>query len=76
MFLPFAGSIWEADARLAPRLDGRVIDEVLAQIPAEWLPDGELGRYRSYLASRLEARPTWVGFADAARAEVQRGAVA
>lgn len=76
VLLPFAGSIAEADARLAPRLDGGVIDDVLAQIPAEWLPDGELGRYRSYLATRLEARPTWVGFADAARAEVQRGAVA
>jgi hypothetical protein len=76
IFLPFAASIAEADARLAPRLDGGVIDEVLAQIPAEWLPDGELGRYRSYLATRLDARPTWVGFADSARAEVQRGAVA
>jgi hypothetical protein len=78
IFLPFAGSITEADARLAARLDPATIDRVLALIPDEWLADGEANRerYRSYLATRLQARPVWVGFAEGARSEVQRGAVA
>jgi hypothetical protein len=76
IFMPFAGSIREADARLAARLDPTTMDAILALIPVEWLKDGELDLYRSYLAARMEARPTWVGFADGARSEVQRGAVA
>ena len=83
VLLPFASSITAADARLAPRLDATLIDGILAAIPDDWLtdstlggPDGERAAYRSYLRTRLEARPTWVGFAEAARAEVRRGAVA
>jgi hypothetical protein len=75
-FMPFSGSLPEADARLAARLDPTRLDAVLALIPREWLKDGELELYRSYLATRLEARPTWVAFAERARSEVQRGAVA
>jgi hypothetical protein len=76
IFLPFAGALPEADARLAARLDPAMLDAVLALIPGEWLKDGELELYRSYLTTRLEARPTWVAFAERARSEVQRGAVA
>jgi hypothetical protein len=76
IFMPFAGSVPEADARLAARLDPTTLDAILALIPEEWLKDGELDLYRSYLAARLDARPTWVGFAEGVRSEVQRGAVA
>lgn len=83
LLLPYAGPITEADARLAPRLDGAVLDAIIDAIPAEWLgdpgfpgPDAERDAYRRYLAARLEARPTWVASAEAARIEVQRGAVA
>jgi hypothetical protein len=77
VLLPFASAIADADARLAPRLDGATLDAILAAIPDEWLGEGESREaYRSYLLTRLEARATWVGFADAARQEVQRGAVA
>jgi hypothetical protein len=76
IFMPFAASLPEADGRLAARLDPATLDAVLALIPIEWLKDGELELYRSYLATRLGARPNWVAFAERARSEVQRGAVA
>jgi hypothetical protein len=83
ILLPFAGSLADADARLAARLDPAALDGILAAIPDDWLrdalhggPDAERRAYRSYLLTRLEARPTWVGFAEQARREVQRGAVA
>ena len=83
VLLPFAGSIDEADARLAPRLDAATVDAILADIPAGWLtdtrfdgPDEERETYRRYLARRLAARPTWVAEAERARREVQRDAVA
>ncbi|HEX2221333.1 MAG TPA: HipA family kinase [Candidatus Limnocylindria bacterium] len=81
VFLPFASSLDDADARLAPRLDAAAVDRILALIPEDWLrdarfggPDDERAAYRAYLAGRLDARPAWVGFAEAARREVQRGA--
>ncbi len=83
VLLPFAGSISDADGRLAPRLSDALLQDVLGAIPDEWLtdgrfdgPDGEREAYRRYLAGRMAARPTWVGEAERARAEVQRDAVA
>lgn len=83
VLLPFAGSIEEADARLASRLDAATFDEILAAIPSGWLTDSrfagadaERDAYRRYLSRRLEARPTWVAEADRARRAVQRDAVA
>lgn len=83
VLLPFAGSIAEADARLGGRVDSALIDRVVDDIPGAWLEDPRFGgpaeerdAYRGYLATRLEARPTWVAEAERARIEVQRGAVA
>lgn len=83
VLLPFASAIPEADARLAPRLDGSTIDGILAAIPEEWLndtrfdgADAERAAYRRYLAERLAARPAWVEGAERLRGEVQRDAVA
>jgi hypothetical protein len=83
VLLPFAGSVAEADDRLAIRLDAATVDGIIAAIPDVWLtdsrfggPPGEREAYARYLARRLEARATWVGEADRARIEVQRGAVA
>ena len=83
VLLPFAGSVSEADDRLAPRLDAATVDGIISAIPDDWLTDSQFGgppgereAYVRYLARRLEARPTWVGEADRARIEVQRGAVA
>jgi hypothetical protein len=83
VLLPFAGSVDEADARLAPRLDPSALEAILDDIPGGWLtdtrfdgPDAERTAYRRYLARRLAARPTWVAEAERARREVQRDAVA
>jgi hypothetical protein len=83
VLLPFAGSIGDADARLAPRLTEVAIGGVLEAIPPEWLSDSrfdgpaaERDAYGRYLSRRLAARPIWVAEADRAREEVQRNAVA
>lgn len=83
VFLPFAASITEADARLAARLDPPTLDTIIDAVPDEWLrderfdgPAGERDAYRRYLATRLGARPTWVGEAERARHEAQHVAIA
>lgn len=83
VLLPHASSMLAADARLAPRLDVATLDAIVDAVPDEWLSDARFGgppaerdAYRRYLAGRLTARPTWVAAAEAARLEVQRGAVA
>ena len=83
VLLPFAGPIDEADARLAPRLEGGGLDAIIDAIPDAWLRDGrfdgaagERDAYRRYLRGRLDARSVWVGEAERARFEVQRAAVA
>lgn len=83
VLLPFAGSIIEADARLASRLDAGALDVILGGIPDDWLADPrfagpaeEREAYRRYVTRRLDARQTWVAEAERAREEVQRGAVA
>ena len=83
VLLPFAGSIADSDERLERRLDPGILDTIVAAIPDAWLTDSrfegpraERDAYRRYVTLRLAARPTWVGEADRARVEVQRGAVA
>jgi hypothetical protein len=83
VLLPFAGSIADADARLAPRLAASTLDAIIDEIPDSWLADrrfhgpaAERDAYRRYFGTRLEARPTWVTEAERARDEVQRAAVA
>ena len=83
VLLPFAGSISEADARLAPKLDAATRDAIIDAVPDAWLrdsrfdgPPAERDAYRRYLARRLDARATWVGEAERARREAQRAAVA
>lgn len=83
VLLPFAGSISEADARLAARLDPATLDSIVDIVPDDWLrdsrfdgPAAEREAYRRYLRTRLEARSVWVAEAERARIEVQRGAVA
>lgn len=83
VLLPFASSITNADARLAPRLDAAVLDSIIDAVPESWLtdsrfdgPDDERDAYRRYLETRMAARPTWVEEAERRRDEVQRDAVA
>ena len=69
VLLPFAGSILEADAALAPRLTAGVLRAVVDLIPTEWLTDepGFAGieevrsAYVAYLGARLREPRDWVG---------------
>jgi len=65
VLLPFAGSIVEADGRLARRVTRALLEEAAAAIPREWLDDGDVRTYVEYLEGRL-AEPR--GFADEAEA--------
>ncbi len=69
VLLPFAGSIAEADAALAPHLTPEVLRSVVDLIPAKWLAD-EPGfadaeevrsAYLAYLDGRLREPRDWVG---------------
>jgi hypothetical protein len=76
VLLPFAGSIADADARLAPRLDRAVLEALADAIPDDWLrPEDELPdpashrrAYVDYLLARLAAPRAFVEEADRARA--------
>ncbi|HEU4673854.1 MAG TPA: HipA family kinase [Candidatus Limnocylindrales bacterium] len=63
LLLPQAGSLADADARLAPRLTRELVDEVVGLVPDEWLvADGRFedaatarAAYVRYLGLRLDA---------------------
>jgi hypothetical protein len=67
VLLPFAGSIEEADARLAPRVTDELLEAVVAEVPEEWL-DLDRRVYVDYLRGRLTAPRAFVAEAEAARA--------
>jgi hypothetical protein len=67
VLLPFAGSIREADARLAPRVTRALLDQVAAEIPAAWLDGGDARVYVDYLCARLDQPREFVEEAEAAR---------
>jgi hypothetical protein len=64
VLLPYAGSIAEADVRLAPKLDRARIEAIAAALPAEW---GDPGVYGGHLAARLQEPRAWVEEAEGAR---------
>ena len=76
VLLPFAGSIVEADERLAPQLDGARLEEIVASIPDDWLrpeagladPDAHRRAYVRYLLARLARPRAFVEEAERARA--------
>lgn len=76
VLLPFAGSIADADARMAPLLDQATLEGIVAAVPDYWLaPEAGLptpaslrAAYVDYLLRRLEAPRPFVEEADRARA--------
>jgi len=54
VLLPCAGDIGAADARLAPKLGGDVLETVLAQVPDDWFAPRARAEYAEYLRRRLE----------------------
>jgi hypothetical protein len=76
VLLPFAGSILEADARLAPSLDRSVLEALATLVPDAWLvpepgladPAAHRRAYVDYLAARLAEPRAFVVEAEHARA--------
>ena len=67
VLLPCAGSIAEADARLAPRLTPDVVERVIALVPDEWYAPWERSQYAEYLRRRLEEPRGFAAEAEEAR---------
>jgi hypothetical protein len=68
VLLPRAGSIAEADERLAPRVDRALLEQVVALVPGEWFTGDAGETYVDYLERRLEAPRAFVEEAERARA--------
>ena len=69
VLLPFAGSICEADERLAPRVTELLLEDVAAAIPDEWLDGDDRRTYVEYLLERLDSPRSFVEKAERARVE-------
>ena len=67
VLLPFAGSIRDADARLAPRVTPELLREVASAIPPEWLDDGDVQTYATYLGRRIAEPRAFVEEAEGGR---------
>ena len=67
VLLPRAGSILEADERLAPRVDRALLEHVVARVPGEWFVRDPAETYIDYLARRLEAPRAFAQEAEHAR---------
>ena len=75
VLLPFAGSIVDADRRLAPRVDPALLEHLAALLPDDWLrpedglPDPAAHRraYVDYLSRRLAEPRAFVEEAERAR---------
>lgn len=78
VLLPCAEGLEAADAWLRPRLTRPVLEQVLQQVPDEWLlpepaadtPDAQRAGYLQYFLTRLEAAPSFVEEALHARARL------
>ena len=67
VLLPFSGSIAEADARLAPRVTPTLLAAVADAVPREWLDDGAVQTYVTYLERRIAEPRDFVAEAERAR---------
>lgn len=67
MLLPWAGSMLDADARLAQRVTPELLHDVTAAVPEDWLAGRAAKEYARYLAERLAAPREFVIEAEAAR---------
>jgi hypothetical protein len=67
VLLPYAGSIAEADGRLAPRVTPDLVEEVVGLVPEELLDGDGRAVYRDYLRARITAPRPFVEEAERAR---------
>lgn len=83
VLLPVAGSLVDADQRLATRLDESILWGIAGSIPDEWLPsNAEIGdaiaqreAYLTYFTSRLRAPRPFIEEGDRFRAAADVGAI-
>jgi hypothetical protein len=68
VLLPFAGSIAEADERLAPRVTRELLESIAEAVPADWLGGDTAQVYVDYLLGRLAEPREFVEEAERARA--------
>jgi hypothetical protein len=68
VLMPWAGSIADADARLAQCADGGVIASLFAQVPEAWLAPERRGPQAEYLTRRAAGPRRFVAVAEEARA--------
>ncbi len=66
VLLPFAGSLQEADDRLAARLDAAALTQIMRLVPDSWLSEPRT-QYAEYLERRLFAPRPFVQEAERAR---------
>jgi hypothetical protein len=70
VLLPAADSIEEADARLADRVDARLLEDLVSQIPGDWLAmrgAPEPADYVEYLLARVQTPRRFAEEAERAR---------
>jgi hypothetical protein len=67
VLLPFAGSIAEADARLASQVTDELLQEIADAVPNEWLDGDDPQVYVNYLLGRLTEPRQFVEEAERAR---------
>jgi hypothetical protein len=68
VLLPYAGSIADADARLAPSVTDELLQRVVMDVPDAFLDGDDRAAYVDYLRRRLESPRDFVEEAEAARA--------
>lgn len=67
VLLPCAGPLAEADARLAPRVDRALLQDVVARVPEAWFDRHGPAAYVEHLLARVGGARAWVATAEAAR---------
>jgi hypothetical protein len=67
VLLPSAGSIVEADERLAPRVTRELLEEISGAVPNEWLDGDDREVYVDYLHGRMTEPRQFVEEAERAR---------
>ncbi|HEV2074505.1 MAG TPA: HipA family kinase [Thermomicrobiales bacterium] len=83
VLLPVAGSLVDADARMAARLDESVLWSIVGSIPEAWLPENqEIGNaeqqreaYMAYFTARLEAPRPFIEEGEHSRTSEGVGAI-
>lgn len=82
VLLPIAGSIIDADSRMAPKLDDNVLWSIVGSVPDAWLPDNDIGdanaqraAYMDYFLSRLQGPRPFIAEAERCREAQSVGAI-